>query len=233
MNKNKEIHIFIIEIYKGRTNKFESFLNLENDGFYYEFLYMAKKGENLIVNQKIILNKKRDEYMHFNAIEKFENRLKGRLCIINIPEQILDEKAENIIKDNYNSFKYLIIMYDNEAHSISKFKLELIDEKKSSYYMEEKFETQLNEFYKMYKNNLDEFIRDDEVIKKKYNLLFSEEESSFENIINNEINIKNEKPNSSSEDEFLANKIIKIDESKLIKINKNVLNNKKIIEFLI
>ena len=98
---------------------------------------MAKKEENLIVNQKIILNKKRDEYMHFNAIEKFENRLKGRLCIINIPEQILDEKAENIIKDNYNSFKYLIIMYDNEAHSISKFKLELIDEKKSSYYMEE------------------------------------------------------------------------------------------------
>ena len=227
MNKNKEIHIFIIEIYKGRTNKFESFLNLENDGFYYEFLYMAKKEENLIVNQKIILNKKRDEYMHFNAIEKFENRLKGRLCIINIPEQILDEKAENIIKDNYNSFKYLIIMYDNEAHSISKFKLELIDEKKSSYYMEEKFETQLNEFYKMYKNNLDEFIRDDEVIKKKYNLLFSEEESSFENIINNEINIKNEKPNSSAEDEFLANEIIKIDERKLIKINKNVLNNKK------
>ena len=40
MNKNKEIHIFIIEIYKGRTNKFESFLNLEIDGFYYEFLNM-------------------------------------------------------------------------------------------------------------------------------------------------------------------------------------------------
>ena len=126
--------VFIIEIYKGRTNKFESFLNLENDGFYYEFLYMAKKEENLIVNQKIILNKKKCEYMHFNTIEKFENSLKGRLCIINVPEQILDEKAENeIIKDNYNSFKYLIIMYDNHANSISKFKLELIDEKKSPY----------------------------------------------------------------------------------------------------
>ena len=228
MNKNKEIHIFIIEIYKGRTNKFESFLNLENDGFYYEFLYMAKKEENLIVNQKIILNKKKCEYMHFNTLEKFENSLKGRLCIINVPEQILDEKAENeIIKDNYNSFKYLIIMYDNHANSISKFKLELIDEKKSPYYMDDEFETQLNEFYKMYKKNLDAFISDDEVIKKKYNLLFSEEESSFENFINNEINIKNEKPNSSSEDEFLANEIIKIDEKKLIKINKNVLNNKK------
>ena len=231
MNKNKEIHIFIIEIYKGRTNKFESFLNLENDGFYYEFLYMAKKEENLIVNQKIILNKKRDEYMHFNAIEKFENRLKGRLCIINVPEQILDEKAEkSIIKDNYNSFKYLIMMYDNDTHSISKFKLELIYEEKSSYYMDEKFEKQLNEFYNNYKNNLEEFTSNNEIIKKKYSLLFREEESSFkseENSINNEINIKNEKPNSSSEDEFLVNEIIKIDERKLIKINKNVLDNEK------
>jgi GntR family transcriptional repressor for pyruvate dehydrogenase complex len=42
--------------------------------------------------------------------------------------------------------------------------------------MDVKFETQLNEFYNNYKNNLNEFISENQVIKKKYNLLFSEED---------------------------------------------------------
>ena len=42
MKKNKKIHSFVVEIYKGRENKFASFINLSKDGYSYEFLYISK-----------------------------------------------------------------------------------------------------------------------------------------------------------------------------------------------
>ena len=231
MNKQKIIHIFIIEIYKGRTNKFESFLNLENDGFYYEFLYMAKKEENLLVNQKIILDEKKKKFIYFKDLEKFENKLKGRLCIINIPEQILDEKIEvNINKDNCKSFKYLILIQENQVNNINKFKLNLIEDKKYSFYMDKNYENQLNKFYNIYKEDFTKFENDFEIVNKQYPLLFRKEENSFEDEIdyldNNEINnINNEEPNSDSDNEELMNENKIIDKRKLKSINKKVIED--------
>ena len=149
MKENKEIHSFIIEIYKGRINKYISFLNLENDGFYFEFLYISKKEENLIINQKITVDKK---ILYFNNIEKFENKLKGRLCFINISKQIIDPKDEQFNLD-CNSFKYLFLIKDKNNISIEKFQLKLKKEEKFNFYMEKDFEEQLNKFYNTYKDN--------------------------------------------------------------------------------
>ena len=230
MNKEKIIHEFIIEIYKGRINKFESFLNLENDGFYYEFLYMAKKEENLLINQKIILDKNTNKFMYFNNIEKFENKLKGRLCIINIQEQILDEKVEvNINKDNIKSFKYLILIQEQKITNINKFKLELIEDKKYPFYIDEKYEDELNKFYNNYKKDVLPFVKNHELIKNDYPLLFIEEESSFEDKIDYHYNdeIHYEELNNSLDNDIIMNENEKIDKRKLTKINENVIEDNK------
>ena len=133
-NKN-EIHSFIVEIYKGRINKFFSFLNLESDGFCYEFLYIAKKQGNLNISQKITLDDKQNKFMNFNELEKFENDLKGRICIINIPKQIID-KNDNQMKFEYNSLKYLFLIQEDNTVTIFKFFLELIKLEKYDFYME-------------------------------------------------------------------------------------------------
>ena len=55
MSQGKTIHVFVVEVYKGRTNKFQSYLNLENDGFFYEFLYISKNRDNLKKKSKLFI----------------------------------------------------------------------------------------------------------------------------------------------------------------------------------
>ena len=227
LNNNKIIHSFIIEIYRNRTNKYESFLNLENDGFCYEFLYISKNEKNLLVNQKIILDEKKNKSIIFSNLEKFENKLKGRICIINIPEQILDEKVEaNINKNNCKSFKYLILMQGNQVNSINKFQLNLDEEKKYPFYMDENYKKQLYSFYNIYKKDFKKFENDFETVNKEYPLLFGKEENSFEDEIdypNNKINnINNE---DDSDDEKLINENEMIDKRRLKSINEKVIKD--------
>ena len=96
MKNNKIIHTFIIELYKGRINKFISYINLPKDGFYYEFLIFAKYEEHLKFKHKIFLDNNFINLSDLENFEKFDNKLKGRLCIINIPEQILDKEDKKL-----------------------------------------------------------------------------------------------------------------------------------------
>ena len=200
---------------------------------------MAKKEENLMINQKVFLDDKQLRYMNFNKLEKFENKLKGRICIINIPKQIID-KNDTTTNIEFNSFKYLFLIQDNNTITTIKFLLELKNIEKYDFYMEPNFESALNSFYNNYKENIRIFIKEYETIKIKYKLLFEEEESPFENkgkkIMDKEVIIKNEY--SDSEYEFLGeedeedNEIV--DKEKFYKIKPIVIekenNYRKFIE---
>ena len=228
MFNNKEIHSFIVEIYKGRINKFYSFLNLDNDGYYYEFLYIAKKEENLMINQKVNLDIEGNIFMYFNELEKFENKLKGRICIINIPKQIINKNDLHDELEN-NSFKYLFLIQENNKVTIVKFVLKMIKFEKYEFYIGTEFEKSLNNFYNIYKENIRAFIKDSESIKKKYNLLFQDEESPFENkdkLNDKNIHIINE--DSDSENEFLIEEeeYEIVDKEKLYKISNEVIEKK-------
>ena len=167
--------------------------------------------------------------MNFNELEKFENDLKGRICIINIPKQIID-KNDTQMKFEYNSLKYLFLIQEDNTVTIFKFFLELIKLEKYDFYMEPEFESLLNNFYNNYKKNIQTFIKEFESIKKKYRLLFEEEESPFENkekLNNIKIPIKIE--DSDSENEMLGEEeeeIEIIDKAKSHKINLKVIEKK-------
>ena len=170
MKNDKQKHFFIVEIYIGRVNAFYSYLNLQNDGFCYEFLYIFKK-EGFKIYQTIMLDEEQKNVTHFNNIEKFDNKFKGRLCIINIPKQRIKILDENI-KPEGNSFKYLYLYQENYKTTIELFEMKQNKNDKMPFSIDKEYEIQLNIFY----NNEKKFIGNINIIyEKKYNLLFDKE----------------------------------------------------------
>ena len=128
--------------------------------------------------------------MYFSNLEKFENKLKGRLCIINIPKQI-EDLNESSINSDCNSFKYLILLQKNGS-TIDKFELKINENKKIPFYIDEKYELQLNNFYDIYKKNKSKLMENlEELAKKNFNLLFETEGDSIEKINNNNKDLSN------------------------------------------
>ena len=230
MKNNKIIHTFIIELYKGRINKFISYINLPKDGFYYEFLIFAKYEEHLKFKHKIFLDNNFINLSDLENFEKFDNKLKGRLCIINIPEQILD-KEDKKSKNMCNSYKYLFLVPNENTMSINKFKLDINKEEKRYYSMDVNYEKQLNDFYNKYHLNINEYLNNFKKIEDDYKLLFGSEEDAVirdDNYFNNNINIQNDNIDNDSEDEALndENEDNFVDKRRLIKINQKVLDEK-------
>ena len=235
LKDKKKIHDFIVEVYKERINNVHSYLNLKKDGYCYDFLGISRNEDQLFKNQKIIINNKEET---LSDIEKFDNLLKGRICIINIEEQDLDNN--NAIKLNLtnkikskinNSFKILCLTDLDGNISIDRFSLKTNELKKYPFKMDENYEKELNDFYNKYSNNEMEFEKNREEIIKKYNRIFAEEESSFninqDYLINNNNIIINSSQNDqsfSSDEDLLNNNENEITDKKRHKINKNIIN---------
>ena len=218
LKDKKEIHKFIIEIYKERINNAFSYLNLKKDGFCYDHLCLSKNAKDLFKYQKIILD---GEEITLNDIEKFENNLKGRVCVINIEEQ--DKNNANTIKmnlnnvksDKQNSFKILYLVDNDGKTTVDKFPLKIDENKKIPFKINENYEKMLNNFYDNYNNNILGFYNNKEIIIENYKNLFLKEESSLkvsqneDYFITNNIEINNNKNDencsSSSEDSLINN----------------------------
>ena len=207
---------------------------MKKDGFCYDFLYISKNEEQLFKNQKIIINNKAET---LSDIEKFENSFKGRICIINIEKQDLDNinttklnLSNNIKSETDNSFKILYLTDLDGNISMDYFSLKTNELKKYPFKMDENYEKELNNFYKKYINNVMEFEQNREEIIKQYNRLFAEEESSFninQDYLISNININNNNQNDqsfSSDDNLLNNNENEITDKKRYKINKKVIN---------
>lgn len=246
LKSGKEIHKFIAEIYKERINNIYSYINLKKDGFCYDYLCIAKKSQHLFKYQKIIIDGKEET---LDGIEKFENNLKGRICIINIEEQ--DKNNTNSIKMNLNnincekenSFKILYLADIDGNISTDKIILKIDDNKKKPFKMDENYEKKLNDFYTKYSSHIKEFYKNKEEIIKEYEDLFFKEESSFiispeydyfiTNNIENNNNKKEENSSSSSEDSFINNEHENGDKKKIqinIKVIDDEQNYRKFIE---
>ena len=75
----------------------------------------------------------------------------------------------------------MCLISDKNQKTINIFKIKENKRILKSFILENKFEIQLNSFYKGFKNNLDSYYKNKETIKNKYNLLFDNNEN-FEEI---------------------------------------------------
>ena len=147
----------------------------------------------------------------------------------NIPEQELKLQKEPL-KLNNNSYKYLILIKEDGFTSINKFILTHKTVKKLNFYLEQKYEIQLNSFYNRFYNDLNKiFTFKIEDLKSEFNLLFESEKSSFilntNYIINNDIPTKNEDNDTDSDDLLLNDENVSGDKKKL-KINRTIIQQK-------
>lgn len=239
LKNRKEIHKFIVEVYKERINNVYSYLNLKKDGFSYDHLCITKNAEHLFKYQKINID---GEEVTLDDIEKFENNLKGRICIINIEEQnksnikTIKMNLNNVKGEKQNSFK-ILYLFDNDGNiTKNEFPLKIDDNKKIPFKMDENYEKMLNDFYSKYSDNIIEFYKNKSEIIIKYEDLFLKEESCFkisqdkDYFIANDVKINNNKQEEnssfSSEDSLINNEYENGDKKKF-QINKKVIDNEQ------
>ena len=146
---------FNLYVYKGQINHFTCFINIIG-GYHFEFIYESIKKENLPIKQTININNKTYD---ISLSDNFDNTLKNRFCIINIPKQEIKKEEiifENVVVNNnkidYEDFYSWQIFYiiTDKKYIVSESKIEIIANKKEIKFNPE-FENELYLFYKKYK----------------------------------------------------------------------------------
>ncbi len=187
-DKIKESNELIFYVYKGQKNSFISYLNLENDGYCYEFFYQANKEEFLPKTQIIKINNKE---VIIDKTEKFNNTLKERFNFINIQKQNIGIN-ENIPLLNLNNqlvkdeeckcWKIVNLISESKTTTVNIFKIKDSNNKiLKNFEFESNFEKQLNSFYKNYKSDICNYYNNKLKINGEYNLLFNDDETSLTN----------------------------------------------------
>ena len=192
-NENTSSCDLFVDIYKGKKNNFLSYLNLDNAGYSYEFLYQSKNNLFLPISQDININ---GENKQINKSESFGNKFKKRFVILNIQNQnIVPEKNE----EKYKSWKIIYSIQKNKAPFINYLKLKESTFKLRPFILEKEFERQLNDFFINYYNNIQKLIDNIIEIRKNYNLLFIEDKE-YSNSSETESNDINESSSESIEE---------------------------------
>ena len=112
---------FNLEINKGRTNNFLSYLK-KNGGYTFQ-IYFQSKEENKLPN-KVKIKTDENKYIYLDKFEKFDNTLKQRLTIINVIKQdfIIFDHSNKIFRLNevefidykrYKNLKLYCLMKEN------------------------------------------------------------------------------------------------------------------------
>ena len=181
---------FNLYVYKGQINHFTCFINIIG-GYHFEFIYESLKKENLPIKQTININNKTYD---ISLSDNFDNTLKNRFCIINIPKQEIKKEEiifENVVVNNnkidYEDFYSWQIFYiiTDKKYIFSESKIEIIANKKEIKFNPE-FENELYLFYKKYKIHYHLSIFQKEILRD-YPIIFNDQ------FLIKEIKIRNEK----------------------------------------
>ena len=208
---------FLIELYKCKINNYISYLNLNQDGYSYDFIYESKSKDLLPDIQEICLDNKNK--VKIENPDTFGNNFKEKFGIINIPKQPYFSKNKIIDLNKINtkninkikSKKILILINKNNDKRELYFKLTKKLEQKYDFKLDLNYEEKLSDFYKEYKNNLTDFFHHRDLIIKKYDTLFKEEKSAFSEFITMNLNLSdlsNDSNNYNKLDDFPNNKQI-------------------------
>ena len=134
LKSDKTQRNFIIYIYVGKTNLINAFINNNNKGYSYEFIY-SSKDEKLIPKKKIINN------------YQIENDNFG--CKNHIRYNIINCFKQNEVKTNKGKNLQIIYRIGNEKTCISCLKIKKFKCFKKDFIIEENFNFQLNSFLKI------------------------------------------------------------------------------------
>ena len=218
--KNIEhIYEFFLEINKGKTNCFGSFLK-KTGSHTYQLYFQSKKEEFLPKSLDVKINE--NEKIKLNIFDNYENKLLKRMTIINCVEQNFFEEMivdYNGNKINDNNLKLLILAKNNNfnknPNDVCKNKISgkeiSKDDNKNSIYI-----------FKYNNHNM---------VEKERFLIKNEEKEKIDNLLKEALEYENE--NKDNLDSKLLNKLSSLFLNVLLKeycrkgFNKYIFNNSK------